>query len=149
MTKDRLEQYQKIKSEIGILENELSFIIRKGPDHVSDAVSTAAEFPYSQHTLVISGYDWGTYNDQIDAVYKKRRQKYNELCHELGAIEDYISGIDDSLIRQIIRLKYLDGVRTWRQVAQEIGGGNSENGVKQAFSRFMREQVKLVTLVTI
>lgn len=51
----------------------------------------------------------------------------------------YINSIDDSLTRQIISLRHINGL-SWRQVAFHIGGGNTEAGVKMAYKRFMARQ---------
>ena len=120
MTKDKLEQYQNLKNEIRILEAEAARRISKGPDYVSDSVTTAAEFPYSSHTLVISGYESSDgYGQKMQAIYKKRDRLKEGAAAELAELEDYIAGIDDSLIRQIIRLKYIEGL-TWQRVAFRI-----------------------------
>lgn len=55
--------------------------------------------------------------------------EYNRLLR-------YISSVEDSQMRQILTLRYLNGL-TWREVAQSIGGGNTEDGVKQAAHRFI------------
>lgn len=52
-------------------------------------------------------------------------------------IVEFINGIDDSLMKQIIFYRHISCM-TWNEVAAEIGGGNTENSVKQTYSRFMR-----------
>ena len=51
-------------------------------------------------------------------------------------VEEFISTINDSMTRRIIRYKFMDGL-TWQEVAQKIGGGNTENGVKMIYHRFI------------
>lgn len=139
MTKDRLEQYRNILAEIKLLEYQLKASMTQGPDYVSDTVSSAAEFPYSKHTVKIDGYDWSRYQDRNGRIRDKLTQRQQAAQAEREAIEDYISGIDDSLVRQAISLKYIEGLKWW-QVAQRIGGGNSEESIKQAVSRYIRNQ---------
>ena len=50
----------------------------------------------------------------------------------------YIATVDDSLMRQILTLRFVEGM-SWRKVARSIGGGNTEDSVKQACSRFLRK----------
>ena len=49
----------------------------------------------------------------------------------------YIASVDDSLIRQILSLRYIDGL-PWQGVADEIGGGNTEDSVRMAHNRYLR-----------
>ncbi len=44
--------------------------------------------------------------------------------------EIYIQDIPDSLARQIIRLRFVDG-KSWRAIAMIVGGGNTESSVKK------------------
>ncbi len=56
---------------------------------------------------------------------------------EYNRLNRYIARVEDSLIRQIMSLRYVDGL-SWRQVAYCIGGGNTEDGVRVAVSRYLR-----------
>lgn len=56
--------------------------------------------------------------------------------HELRRLSRYISTVEDSLMRQILTLRYVEGL-TWNQVAQRIGGGNTEDSVRKAHNRFL------------
>ena len=67
----------------------------------------------------------------IDAKVQLCVVEYNRLVR-------YIAGIDDSLVRQIISLRFINGM-TWHQVAKHIGGGNTEESVKKACYRFIRK----------
>lgn len=60
---------------------------------------------------------------------------------EYRRINQYIAAIEDSYIRQIIALRFIDGL-TWFQVAQRIGGNNTEDSVKKAFYRFVKDENK-------
>lgn len=54
---------------------------------------------------------------------------------EYDRLMRYVNGIDDSLMRQIITLRHVNGF-SWRQVAMHIGGGNTEDGVRMRHKRF-------------
>jgi hypothetical protein len=58
---------------------------------------------------------------------------------EYNRLMRYISGIEDSFMRQILALRHINGL-SWRQVAASIGGGNTEISVRVAHSRFLRNQ---------
>ncbi|MDP4152614.1 MAG: hypothetical protein Q8865_04110 [Bacillota bacterium] len=56
---------------------------------------------------------------------------------ERGRLERYINGINDSRLRLIMRLRYINGMK-WYQIAMEIGGGNTEDSIKKAVYRFTK-----------
>ena len=59
--------------------------------------------------------------------------------YELNRLNRYINSIDDSQIRIILALRYINGL-SWRQVAFSIGGGKSEDGVRKAHERFLAKK---------
>ena len=63
-----------------------------------------------------------------------------ELLRNINEIEVFISEIEDSHMRNIVRLRVVDG-KTWNEVADVIGGGNTDLSVKQAFHRFCQENL--------
>ena len=66
----------------------------------------------------------------ISAKLELAGVEYNRLCR-------YITGVDDSLMRQILTQRFIEG-KSWRQVARAIGGGNTEDSVKKAFYRYLK-----------
>ena len=63
--------------------------------------------------------------------------KIDRCITEKKEIEEYISGIDDSLIRQIFTLRFVEGL-SWRQVAFTVGGNNTEDSVKKICYRYLK-----------
>ena len=59
-----------------------------------------------------------------------------QCIHERARLERWISGIPDSLTRQIFHYRFVDGM-TWGQVADSIGG-NTEGSVKMICYRYLR-----------
>jgi len=55
---------------------------------------------------------------------------------EYNRLMRYINGVEDSLVRQILTLRHVNGF-SWQQVAAHIGGGNTEGSVKMAHGRFL------------
>lgn len=66
-----------------------------------------------------------------------RRTKESEKA--LLRLEHYISGIEDPLIRRIIWLKKVKG-KSWGEVARAIGGGNTSDGVRKTYFRFLNKR---------
>lgn len=65
--------------------------------------------------------------------------KQQQCIHERSRLERYIAGIPDSLTRQIFALRFINGL-TWYQVAMHIGGGNTEEGVRQRVYRYLKSE---------
>ena len=63
--------------------------------------------------------------------------KQQQCLYERNRLERYIADVPDSLIRQILTLRFVDG-KNWAQVAMTIGGGNTEDGVRMACYRYLR-----------
>lgn len=57
--------------------------------------------------------------------------------YELNRLNRYIAGVDDSLTRQILTLRFVNGL-PWQQVACSIGGNNTAPGVKMACYRYVQ-----------
>lgn len=56
--------------------------------------------------------------------------------YELNRLNRYIESIEDSQMRMIISLRYVNGLN-WTQVAMSIGGGNTPDGVRMMHNRFL------------
>lgn len=57
---------------------------------------------------------------------------------EMRRLSRYISTVEDSQMRQILTLRYIECL-TWNQVADAIGGGNTEDSVRMAHNRFLSQ----------
>ena len=60
--------------------------------------------------------------------------------YELKKLNRYIDSIEDSRLRMIMKLRYVNGL-SWRQIAFSIGGGNTEDGVRKVHDRFLKKSV--------
>ncbi len=67
--------------------------------------------------------------------------KLTEIQLQRDKIINYINGIEDSIIRQIVFYRHVSCM-TWQQVAEEIGGCNSAESVRQQYKRFMDMEEK-------
>lgn len=87
----------------------------------------------------IEGFPVVAYEKARNALQKniqKIEDKYTELLELQNEVEEYIESIEDSRMRRIIRMRFIDKL-TWNQVADNIGGGNTEDSVRMAFNRFI------------
>lgn len=55
---------------------------------------------------------------------------------EMNRLNEYIDSVEDSLTRQILTLRYVNGL-SWQQVADSVGGANTEDSVKKICYRYL------------
>ena len=127
MTRKELEDIIPLKREIKYLEQKVRARC------VSDTVKgSGADFPYCQHTIGIRGVDEDG-QAELDQLQRKKIM--------LKTYINFIEGVEDVNTRLILKVRYVDGVKPWREVAAKVGGNNTEDGVKQVVSRFFRKVV--------
>ena len=66
---------------------------------------------------------------------------YDKICREekeLLRLMNYISGVEDSLTRQILTARFVDNL-SWTAVAIRVGGGNTPEMVRKRCYRFLRD----------
>ena len=128
VTKSELEQIYYLNRELKMWETELERVRCKslvgsplpGVSHgsgVSDKVADRAERIIELENRIIA-----------------KRDEIQRLRDEAVA---YIESIPDSLTRQIVYYRCVS-LMNWCRVAYEVGGNNTEESVRQVYSRFMR-----------
>ncbi len=128
MTRKDLEQIYHLSRELRMWEQELerlrcrSLVRSPQPDTghgsgTSDKVGDLAEKRVDLENL-------------IEAKREEIQQRRDEAVA-------FIYGIPDSLTRQIVYYRCVS-LYGWRRIAYEVGGDNSEENVRQIYSRFMR-----------
>jgi hypothetical protein len=65
--------------------------------------------------------------------------KITQCLHERNRLERYIESIPDSLTRMVFTLRIINGLR-WMQVAENIGGWNTEDSVKKICYRYIDKE---------
>ncbi len=75
--------------------------------------------------------------DAIADVRAILQARTTAAAAEYVRLNRYIAGVDDSLMRQILSLRYIDDL-SWPMVAARIGGGNTEDGVRKAHNRYLK-----------
>lgn len=74
----------------------------------------------------------------LQSYLRKLAEAEEKLLELTNAAEEYINGIEDSRMRRIVRYRFLDGL-SWNEVADRLGGNNTEGSVKMAFGRFFEK----------
>ena len=120
MKKAELNEILKLKKEVKQLSQKLQEL-NYGDDEtvVSDKVrGSMSEYPYSARSFNLVGREQMSEGciQKRSEIGKKISDKYYELNCRINKAYDYILGIDDSEIRQILQYKYIDGLNS-----EEIG----------------------------
>lgn len=66
-------------------------------------------------------------------------QRMNELQSKYDAICGEIYAIQDTQVRLILLLRYVDGM-SWRNIAARVGGGNTSDSVRMIHNRFLSKK---------
>lgn len=134
MDKKKLSQLRYLNKEIELLKEQIDNL---DYNITTDTVKGSdTEYPYISRNIKITGVDIQDYERKAKRLKRKLSRRVEELLDLLEEINEYIKSIDDSLIRQIIILRYINGL-TWDQVAAHIGGGNTADSVRMALNRFL------------
>lgn len=144
MDKKVLEQYTSLVLERRELENKILKIeneIRKMTDNKETVKDSVKGGNGGIQHFVIEGFPSKMYTEKINTLRKRRAMLLEleikiEKC--ITDVEEFISGIDDSFMRRIVNMRILEE-KSWSQVAMGVGGGNTEDSVKQAYRRFLEK----------
>lgn len=106
MTQKNLEQIIPLRNEIRQLKREIG-----GASVIHDVVQGSdKDFPYLEHYEVVQGCD-------DDTLLAKERVKY--LVDKHNKLVRFIHDVEDSQMRQILRLRYIKGYK-WQKIAFAI-----------------------------
>lgn len=126
MTIAELKQYRNICVELAEVRSELKEL------QTVDAVQTASKFPYSKHTVPVTGLP--------PSNNVKSLQDYElSLSIQKQEIENYVNSIEDKEIRTIISLRYIRGKKrmSWQAIAMKLGY-QSEHTPKNKLKKFFK-----------
>ena len=129
MTKDELMQVFYLNKEITAWKDELERIKNISvPSAMRFGTKSNGKIADKVADTVLS----------IAQTEQKIRKKLVELECARDRITNYILDIDDCQTRLIFKLRCLD-LLNWNDVADEVGGMNSEYSVKKRFYRYLEK----------
>lgn len=123
MTEYELSQYRAISAEIKDLDRRIEDTKKAEITLFGTVKGSSKYFPYTPQHFKVAGVDPAESerrHKKINKLLDQREQKRTELISIQIQIEEYISGIEDSLTRTIFRKLYFDG-ETQMQIARELG----------------------------
>lgn len=130
MTIKELSQLYYLQKEINFIDNRIIDI----DSQLTNVTQTVTDMPKA-----------GGSNDKIgklttELVYQKEMLAIKKMQYatEETRLIGYINSINDSFIRLIFNLRFIE-LKSWNEVANAVGGGNTEYSVKQQCYRFLRK----------
>ena len=131
---DLQEEVKEVRERINKTEEQIAKIEKDG--NVVDSVCGGNGG--TQH-FKSEGFPYPEYSRKKTLLYARKATLASlemELMETLNKVEEFIASVDDSRMRRIITLRFIDNL-SWNKVADRIGGNNTEDSVKKAFYRFM------------
>ena len=131
---DLQEEVKEVRERINKTEDQIAKIEKGG--NVVDSVCGGNGG--IQH-FKIEGFPYPEYSRKKTLLYARKATLASlemELMETLNQVEEFIASVEDSRMRRIITLRFIDNL-SWNKVADRIGGNNTEDSVKKAFYRFM------------
>lgn len=130
MTRDELEQIYYLNRELRKLERELEELTAKS--------LIQSPLPNASHGSGVSDKVGRLAQERVDTE-QLIRDKKAEIQHQRDKALEYIYNIPDSLIRQVVYYRCVS-LMSWKRVAYEVGGKNTEESVKKVYYRFFKKQ---------
>ena len=138
LEQSQLEQYRALRAETQHMARKLDEMKRQPPDILTDTVrGSAIEYPFIEQTISITGYDvnWSV---KLKRYEKRLSARYEKLKTILDEIEKFIYSIDDSTVRLLIVLRYVEG-RTWRAAANQVFGHPCEDRARKRVQAYFKK----------
>lgn len=142
MTKHILDQYVDLKKELEEVSDRVTNLKKQIEKLEKDGVvadKVKGGLGGIQH-YTIKGIPIPEYKKK-KVLLNARLDRQNELLLKceclINEVEKFISGIPDSQTRRIFMLRYVDGL-SWNKVADKIGGGNTDDGVRKTAERYLK-----------
>lgn len=140
-----LKEIEENDRRINQLQRQINDMKPKARE-VTDIVSCGKRGKKPIATKKIHGfYDHSAINKKIANMRRRISIKHLQVAaleERIADVEEYIDGMKDDEIRRLLTLYCADGdgghLKTWEQVAEEMGPGYTAESCRQMFSREMR-----------
>lgn len=110
--REKLEQYRALKIEIRNLERRISDMQTETVSSCDIVKMSSPEFPFTEHSSKVIGHAIDkTTLQKVVGIYKDRIEKAMAMLLE---VETFISSVEDSEMRELLRLRYVEGLPWWK-----------------------------------
>ncbi len=138
MDRKQLKQYVALKKEIEALDKSIDKLysrVEDVPEVLGKVQSSSSEWPYIETRVSVRMAE----PKEMDAIkrrilFRKRRKEKAEV--QAAEIEEFISGLPDSIDRQIFEMVFLEG-KTYEKVGESVG--YTKGRVSQKISEILKD----------
>lgn len=138
MDKKKLRQYRALQREQKLNDKAIDKLYERAadvPTVLGKVVGSSHDFPYTEvRTSVLM--DEPEESDEISRRLSIREARQEQIKAAVLEIEEFISGIPDSVDRQIFELTYLEGKKQ-REVAEILG--YTKGRISQRISKYIKD----------
>ncbi len=133
------QEIKQLKAKKRLLEKDLHNLSTT----VGCVQASQMQIPFKLHSVKVEGIGitdrnkWLRIKAELSDVKNLIELKLEQQVCEYNRLNRYIQTVDDSLIRQILELRFINGL-SWNKVADNIGGYNSEDSVKKMCYRYLK-----------
>jgi len=125
----QLRQLRHLTREIELLQEQIRKVETK---IVSDVVTGSdVEFPHMVHSITITGLD-----QRVSRLRRRLQRKCRELIRMRADTLEYIATLPESHMRQILILRYVEGL-SWPQIAERLGGTGDGSTERKKHDRYL------------
>ena len=135
MTRKELEQVYFLRKELEMWQSRLNDL----NSDIALSPKTLDGMPYSKTNATSAPTEDKAI--KIAEIHKIIEGKINEIKIAVHDIEKFITGIEDSIIRQIVEYRCCRLMK-WTDIAALIGEGYTEDSVRQIYHRFTKDLPK-------
>ena len=132
---DLVKEKQEIQAAIDKIQRELDKMEAEG---YTEKDSVTGGNGGKQH-FVVEGFPYPEYSRKRTLLLVRQQQQMDvkeKIDTQINLIEQCIKGINNSRMRRLITLRYIDGL-SWIQVARRMGKNHTADSCRMAVERFL------------
>ena len=134
---DLVREIEEVEQRIKKTERDLQRLIDEG--EVTDMVK-GGEGGIQHYT--ITGFpqrDYARMRSLLSTRKSILHSLRSEIEQSINDVQVFINDLDNSHDRRIVTMRVIDKM-SWRQIAQNIGGGNTADSVRMAYNRILERE---------
>lgn len=131
MTLKMLSKYYELRKKLMLYEDTLGSL-RAAAESITPKLSDMPKSPNAQDKV-------SKFVAQIADLEKQISELKSDINRERQAVMDFVESIQDGFIKTIFSLRFIECM-TWAEIAEVVGGDNTEDSVKKVCYRYLNTQ---------